>query len=543
MDTDEFSEYYAELLDGTYDCVDRIVINGYYPMLHTAGGFRSWWRLLNGSDEQLDDTHLMRMAGRFSRRLRHWAEHSQIPIVNCQPGERKHDIAEQYLPCQDFVGIFLVIVAKSSAPVWTVKHFKSGNIDLKKKMAYVNHYFFHIIDPDWGHLTIKISGHPPFGAMIILNGHEWVECQARKQGLEVVKEGNCFVSNVAAVGGIADTLNASHSIGRLSTVCDRWIYSCLCFALNIEDQKRSGFHYQYSVYQIEYSRNLLFQRGRDLEQVYQRMIDLTRNSLDIRTIKTIFGRKHRSFHRQKQGQNPTQPKLTVEKPTYNLTIFKVHFGKLTLKMYDKGDRVLRIEAVAHNTKDLRCGKVISNFENMVSSLKSMTIRFLNILQYAHLSFLDQGVLDDLPRPTCRGKNRVAGIDINNLRMRAVIEALMSLALKPGGFSVSDLAAKVLEMTGWTYYGIRQAAYDLKKIRGKGLVEKQRKSRLYLISANGFQTMCALLILQEKVLKPVIASMGKFRRGPKPKNISALDIHYENLQKELRKTFVTLGIAV
>ncbi|WP_205078110.1 hypothetical protein, partial [Pelotomaculum propionicicum] len=79
-----------------------------------------------------------------------------------------------------------------------------------------------------------------------------------------------------------------------------------------------------------------------MEQVYQRVIDLTRGSLDIRTIKTIFGWKHRPCHRQKQGQSPSQPKLTVEKPTYNLTVFKVHFGKLTLKMYDKGERVLRI---------------------------------------------------------------------------------------------------------------------------------------------------------------------------------------------------------
>lgn len=263
------------------------------------------------------------------------------------------------------------------------------------------------------------------------------------------------------------------------------------------------------------------------------MIDLTRNSLDI--IKTIFGWKHRSCHRQKQS------KLTVEKPTYNLTVFKVHFGKLTLKMYDKGDRVLRIEAVAHNTKDLRCGKVIANFANMVSSLKNMTIWFLNVLQYAHVSFLDQGALDDLPKPTCRGKNRVAGIDINNPRLRAVIEALMSLALKPGGFSVSDLATKVQEMTGWNY-GTRQAAYDLRKIKGKGFVEKQKSSRRYLVSAQGFQTMCALLILQEKVLKPVIASIGKSRRGRKPKKTCTLDIHYENLQNELRKTLVTLGIA-
>jgi hypothetical protein len=266
---------------------------------------------------------------------------------------------------------------------------------------------------------------------------------------------------------------------------------------------------------------------------------LTRGSLDIRTIKTIFGWKHRPCHRQKLGQSPSQPKLTVEKPTYNLTVFKVHFGKLTLKMYDKGERVLRIEAVAHNTKDLRCGKIIEKFSNMISSLRGMTIRFLNVLQYAHISFLDQGALDDLPKPTCRGKNRVAGIDINNPRMRVVIEALMSLALKPAGFSVSDLATKVNELTGWTHYGIRQAAYDLRKIRGKAFIEQQNNSRRYLVSSQGFQTMCALLILREKVFKPVIASMGKFRRGPKPKKICALDTHYENLQKELCKTFVTL----
>jgi hypothetical protein len=27
-------------------------------------------------------------------------------------------------------------------------------------MPYDNHYSFHILNPDWGHLTIKISGHP-----------------------------------------------------------------------------------------------------------------------------------------------------------------------------------------------------------------------------------------------------------------------------------------------------------------------------------------------------------------------------------------------
>ncbi len=64
---EEFSEYYADLLEGRYDCVDRIVLTGYFPLGQQGGGFRYWWRKLTGSDESLDQAHLLHMAGRFSR--------------------------------------------------------------------------------------------------------------------------------------------------------------------------------------------------------------------------------------------------------------------------------------------------------------------------------------------------------------------------------------------------------------------------------------------------------------------------------------------
>ena len=56
--------------------------------------------------------------------------------------------------------------------------------------------------------SIKISGHPPFPAQVILNGHEYVACQARKAGITFTKEGNCFttISDAAGLAKIADTL-------------------------------------------------------------------------------------------------------------------------------------------------------------------------------------------------------------------------------------------------------------------------------------------------------------------------------------------------
>ena len=93
--TDELSARLADLLDGTYDCVDRIVLNGYHSVCYSAGGFRLWWRsLMGGSEEQLDNAHLMRLAGRFSRRVRGFAKAHHIPVIDCRRGDRAHRVGE-----------------------------------------------------------------------------------------------------------------------------------------------------------------------------------------------------------------------------------------------------------------------------------------------------------------------------------------------------------------------------------------------------------------------------------------------------------------
>ena len=48
---DALTARYSDLLTGTYDCMDRIVLNAYFALGHTPGGFRTWWRRLHGSDE------------------------------------------------------------------------------------------------------------------------------------------------------------------------------------------------------------------------------------------------------------------------------------------------------------------------------------------------------------------------------------------------------------------------------------------------------------------------------------------------------------
>ncbi len=97
--TDLLSERCGDHLTGSYDCPDRIVLNAYYSIGHAPGGFRVWWRRWHDdSDAQLDNAHLMRLAGRFARRLRASAHAHGIPVIDCNAGERKHRIAGSIWP-------------------------------------------------------------------------------------------------------------------------------------------------------------------------------------------------------------------------------------------------------------------------------------------------------------------------------------------------------------------------------------------------------------------------------------------------------------
>ena len=543
--TDGFSARYGDLLTGSYDCVDRIVLNAYNPVCHSPGGFRVWWRRLYGDDAQLDNTHLMRLAGRFARRVRAFAGANGIPVIDCGRGERKHRIAQEYLATHTVgPGVFLILIARAPATVWDVQRTSAGVIrNLGKKKSFVNHYSFHVMDPDWGHLTIKMSGHPPFAAQVILNGHEYVACQAQKAGVCYTKEGNCFtrVPDPDGLAQLADTLSLPGAAGRLGQVIDRWIYTAaLCFGLDLAEQERSFFRYAYSVYQVEYSRNLLFRTGAAMDRVFNAVLDRTRSRLDMPTLRTLFGARRRPG---RNGTGEPSPDLAamIERPRYDLTIFKVHFGLLTVKAYTKGEHVLRFEAITHNTKALGCGRVLEKFPDIVARLAGMLERFATVLDCVDTTFIPDRLLDDLPTATLLGRTRVGGVDLDSPRIRTALAAVLALAGGPS-FAVADLAAKVADMTGQTGYTVRQAAYDLRKFRGKNLVAKPGRGHRYQVPVQAARTITAVLALRDHVIAPILAGVRSPRLGSKPSTWTPVDRDYETLRINMQTLFDHLGIS-
>jgi hypothetical protein len=117
-------------------------------------------------------------------------------------------------------------------------------------------------------------------------------------------------------------------------------------------------------------------------------------------------------------------------------------------------------------------------------------------------------------------------------MRTVLAATLSLACSPAGFTVADLAAQVrTKLQNAASYDVRRAAYDLKKLRGKGLTIRVGKSRRYTAPPQALRAIAALVRLREKVIRAILAGAALPKRGRKPTNWSPMDSHSDAIRKK------------
>jgi hypothetical protein len=80
--------------------------------------------------------------------------------------------------------------------------------------------------------------------------------------------------------------------------------------------------------------------------------------LDIKTLETLFGRRHRqpTKKQQRAGRRGYEVTKEVDASSWEVTVWRVRWGSVLLKVYDQAGRVLRVEVKGLNTAGLGCGK-------------------------------------------------------------------------------------------------------------------------------------------------------------------------------------------
>jgi len=531
----QFVETYRNLLDGVYLCFDRIVINGYFRLLSGPGGMVTWFRRLE-PEKPLNKNHLLRFAYRGARRLYAFAEANKIAILENVADERKHELAQTYLKkFEKAEGIFLIMKVREMTTIYESRTPKTkpdtAHPHLEKKVRYVNYYYFHIKDKNWGHVTIGISPHPPFAAKIILNAHDWLTRQADRRGLDYEKHQNCLTAffDEQAIQKLAETLNEGH----LREVCRRWAPRVM-MSLTTEEIRASGLERQFFFCQTECCLNLLFHQPRHLNWVYQNLIDQTRQRLRPGTINTIFGKDRR-------GVKFKSMRVRIENPEYDLTVVNVWLGKNRIKIYDKGERVLRVEVTINRPKELGLLKSLAAFPQYRRQMEQMIKRFMEAWQAADQCHLSGEVLEELQAPVLNDHMRLPGISLTHRRLMTVLEVTTERAKQPNGFRLAELYPQVVERLHDQAFTKSQLGYDLRKLKAKEIIEKVPASHRYRFSKNGIQKAVGLLIWRKEILQPILsASFLTSRRGPKPK-LSARDQLYRDIQIKLEALCCEYGL--
>lgn len=144
-------------------------------------------------------------------------------------------------------------------------------------------------------------------------------------------------------------------------------------------------------------------------------------------------------------------------------------------------------------------------------------------------FVSDDKLEKLPESAQIGQTRVGGIDLNKPRMRRMAEAVLALSAAPSGFTASDLVRQVhfISSQPESDYGARRAAYDIKKLRAKGMVRKIGKSRRYETLPQGLRSLTALLVLRDKIIRPLLAASCQPQPSSHPIRPTPVDHQYES----------------
>lgn len=512
-------------------CVDRLYLNGYVPRLQSEGGVVAFLRHA-GAQAVPSPAVFGQITDRFKSRLRAWCQARGIPWIEFRKGERKDDIVQPYRErFQGRTGVVLVGVAQERASGWTATKTRQGrhvHFTFRRKSVCVNHYYFYLIDPEWGPAFLKVCGYAPYAIKLCLNGHEWAKRQLRRRRIAFTALDNGFLTcaDPAALQAVCEGLSEAD----IEAFFTRWL-ARLPLPLTAADQA-AGFGYRLSLLQMEVSHTQVFDRplrGREFfEEVIRDNLDLGRPS----RVQLLFPRK---ITRATPGRFQTRVITHGVAPSLHIEYKRCH-----IKQYFKEERALRTETTFNDTYDFGVGRGLRNFRYLRTLGQHINRRLLEAERTAHDCGLASAQLAELILPTQTPDGQPApALKFGQPRVTALLGALCLFVCTPEGITNGRLRPRVAQLLGVpdTEYTARQMGYDLRRLARKGLVRQVPGKLCYTLTPFGRRVALFLTKVYARVLRPGLQALDLqiVAQLPPPLRVAfaAVDAATDNLIQEAR----------
>src|SRR5215470_17486588 len=329
------AEILADHVTFELEANDRMYLNAYVPALQTGGGFVYFVK--NQLGAIVPSTHVVApLSERFVAAIEQFVKAEQLDLVTFEKHQRKDDVAQTYRArCDGEDSVLFVGKAQEKASVFRTEKRRDAQGKtypwIIRSTAIVNHYYFYILDRDFGPIFIKVCSYFPYAAKLCLNGHEWLKRQLTQREIPFEPLDNGIRSTTAArrVQQIADTLTAE----KIDAVFRKWLRR-LPHPFTAA-HRQAGYRYHLSILQSEFALTQVLDRsvtGRVFfEEVIRENLDIGRPS----QVQLIFDRR---VHKTTPGRFRTRILTDGVIPSLHLD-----YKNTRVKQYHKEGRALRTE--------------------------------------------------------------------------------------------------------------------------------------------------------------------------------------------------------
>ena len=480
------AEVLAEHVTLEVECIDRMYLNVYVPKLQFVGGVVFFLRQHRG--QPFASSALLEPISRdFIAGLYRFAADQGVPIVDFAKGQRKDDLAHEFLAgFEGDEGVLFVGRAQEKAPVFRTEKRRNPVTGatypwIVRTTAMVNHFYIYAVDADFGPFFIKFCSYFPYTAKLCLNGNEWAKRQVAKAGIgfEALDNGFAACEDPERLQRICDRLDPA----RIDRLLRKWL-GRLPHPFSAAD-RRAGYRYDISVLQAEFSLTQMLDRPSSGRAFFETVIA---ENLDVGRpdrVSLIFDR--RILNRRR---HPTPSRFRTRVFTQGVTpSLHVEYKHTRIKQYHKEARALRTETTVNDTRDFGIGKRLCNLTALRKVGFSANRRLLDAQTISHDPIIGDTVFQQINQPVIVNGQRAAGLRFGDPRVHALLAAAVICRLQPDGFANHHLREHVTEFLGLEPDDITpgRMTYDLRRLRLHGLIERIPNSHRYQPTPLGWQT--------------------------------------------------------
>jgi hypothetical protein len=536
-----FTKLFGDLLLFVYHCFDRIVIHGYLSGLSRPEQVVHFFRKVVGIPV-LSKEILSQRTADYQNWVEAFARNHNIPIEWAEKGVRKEDYVLPWLrrmTKRNAYGVYFIFKSMEQGPSFRVSVPKYPTKDpnhriLARQRSRFTHDYFYIRDEVLGPMVMRVATFFPFQTTYYLNGHNFIERELNRAQVGFRKNDNAFlaIDDVAALQAAADRLSPDIIRERL----DYWTL-ILGPKFSVKERKLVKLSRFYAISQIEYCRNFIFKRNFPIHKLFERGCELGLWRLTAHKITEIFGAR---LHRRLPGKLAT----VIDQIEHGHHVFRAYFKHAFLKQYEKFATFLRNELCSNNLNDFGLKKGLDNLDAVRQTFKVITSRFAGFQAQWLNVHVDFPLLQRIALPITIGSVRYPGIKIHDRRVIRLLEVLLHGGTHVGGWTAKEIHQSVRTTFGLSErsYGLNQLRYDLRKLKGHGLLERDGSRYAYRLTPKGVQVALLFLFFHKRLCGPLANSRFHHRPDPQHRPNSRLEAAYHRADKAIQNIVDLLAAA-